>query len=203
LVRSYSRVLSQSEVFQPPSPHLPLCPLSPLSSGRLSRGDMLAFAESYRRKFLSLDNNKLRTPPLIRPIVPPRKSPTTKNYNYSSPSLHLPSHSFSPSPSLSSPTHPIDVMAPIKDERAQLLPIEQSKLFLSSSSSFLPSPPTQTNLSESPLTFGKKSSYGLFLPHNYQTIAPSGPLSLQVPSQNLVKKKNHHDRTDEDYSEVL
>jgi hypothetical protein len=137
---------------------------------------MLAFAESYRRKFLSFENKKLQTPPPPQPVNPPRKSPTARSYSFPPPFNHPP-----PPSSLFSPTHPIDMVSPTTEERTQLLPIEQPKLSSQ-----------KQNLSESPLTFGKKSSYGLFLPHNYRTTSPS------EPDQVLKKALSLSDDKDED-----
>lgn len=118
-------------------------------SGRLSRGDILAFAESYRRKFLSLDNRNILTPPMPSNSNPlPRKSsPSTRAY---SPALNF------QQPSNSSPKYSIEMESPTRDDRTPLLPINSQ--YSSKHQTF----------SESPLTLGKKSSYGLFIPQGYQ-----------------------------------
>jgi hypothetical protein len=142
-------------------------PLHSLLSGRLTRGDILAFAESYRRKFLSLDNKSILTPPATATALAtqstgsqfPRKLSPTSRTIYSPVS----NYQSSAYPTAATTAPGLGIESPIKDDRTPLLPIN-SQAFRQ-----------QQSLSESPLTLGKKSSYGLFIPPNYQTAVAHSP----------------------------
>lgn len=70
-----------------------------------------------------------------------------------------------------SPPFPLDHLNTLDDkERTPLLPIEQTGIEMN-----------QQQISESPLTFGKKNSYGLFLPHSYKSPAPVQAMLGDMP----------------------
>lgn len=132
------------------------------NSGKLTRDDILTFAESYRRKILNVNYpSPLQTTSTgLTKIGSMLGSP--KEQIQQIPSVSSLSNIVS---SISSPSHSYiaDSLLQIDEkERTPLLPIGQ--------------PPIEINnphqISESPLTLGKKNSYGLFLPHSYISPAP-------------------------------
>lgn len=80
--------------------------------------------------------------------LPRKASPTARAY---SPILN-----FQPPVVTTPPKYTMELEQQVKDDRTPLLPIHTQHLS---------NPPS---FSESPLTLGKKSSYGLFIPQGYQ-----------------------------------
>ncbi len=129
-----------------------------ICSGRLTRGDILAFAESYRRRLLH---------PVPSPHNPIPQSQEKKERTANSSSNLIPTPL--PHPPHVQQSQQMSQPQQISDERTPLLPLPIEHSHVSH-----PHIPLSMSLmkrgsltdSSSPLTLGKKSSYGLFLPQS-------------------------------------
>jgi hypothetical protein len=154
---------------------------SSFPSGRLTRGDILAFAESYRRKFLSMDKKNILTPP----AAPTTSSQFSRKLSPTSRTIYSPVTNYQSS---AHPAAAFEVESPIKDDRTPLLPINSQILR------------QQQSLSDSPLTLGKKSSYGLFIPPNYQGALAHSP--EEHPTYHGLGNHIPYDEVDEESSSL-